>query len=231
VPEMSSTRVRLLVLETEEFYRSLYQLIPLGEQIELVGVSDNCDFSQLKHSIIARSPEVLLIGMGKLEDNIISLISQFRSEYPGLGIVLLLASYTPQHIEALRKLAGSSIGGFAVFLRQSLKKIDQLSGIVLSSSYGQFILDPTLAGYLFSEKPECPFLNQLTNREREILGLLAKGYSNMAIAEELFIDIKTVEHHLNSIYSKLRAESDCDRRHLRVAATRVYLEEVGALYS
>ena len=80
---------------------------------------------------------------------------------------------------------------------------------------------------MFAGKPENPFLKQLTARELEVLSLLSQGYTNSAIAEALYIDIKTVEHHLNSMYSKLKADSEFNGRHLRVSAMRLYLETMG----
>ena len=65
----------------------------------------------------------------------------------------------------------------------------------------------------------------------EVLNLLSQGYTNSAIAGTLFIDIKTVEHHLNSIYSKLKADPDYGNKHLRVSAARLYLETMGDLTS
>jgi len=71
-----------------------------------------------------------------------------------------------------------------------------------------------------------PFLKQLTTRELEILSLLSQGYTNSSIADTLFIDIKTVEHHLNSMYSKLKSDPDYNTKHLRVSAARLYLEKM-----
>ena len=98
---------------------------------------------------------------------------------------------------------------------------------ILAVSQGQVILDPPLATFMFAGKPECPFLKQLTARELEILGLLSQGYTNSTIAEALYIDIKTVEHHLNSMYSKLKADPEFNAKHLRVSAARLYLETMG----
>ena len=86
-----------------------------------------------------------------------------------------------------------------------------------------------LSTFLFAGKPECPVLKQLTARELEILSLLAKGYTNGAIAESLYIDIKTVEHHINSMYSKLKSTADFNYKHSRVSAARLYLEATGEL--
>jgi len=91
------------------------------------------------------------------------------------------------------------------------------------------ILDPTLSTLLFTGKAEYPVLKQLTARELEILSLLAKGHTNGAIAESLYIDVKTVEHHINSMYSKLKTTIDFNSKHSRVSAARLYLEATGEL--
>jgi len=147
-----------------------------------------------------------------------------------MGIVILIVCYSSQDIELLRRLALCGESGMALFLKQSLDKIEQLCRTVLAVSQGQVILDPPLATFMFAGKPECPFLKQLTTRELEILSLLSQGYTNSSIAETLFIDIKTVEHHLNSMYSKLKADPDYNAKHLRVSAARLYLEKMGTLY-
>jgi DNA-binding NarL/FixJ family response regulator len=118
----------------------------------------------------------------------------------------------------------------ALFLKQSLDKVDQLCQTIQAVYDGQVILDPPLATFMFAGKPECPFLKQLTTRELEILSLLSQGYTNSAIADTLFIDIKTVEHHLNSMYSKLKSDPDYNTKHLRVSVARLYLETMGDLY-
>jgi len=135
--------------------------------------------------------------------------------------------YSSHDIELLRRLALNGKGGMALFLKQSLDKIDQLCQTVAAVSQGQVILDPPLATIMFAGKPECPFLKQLTTRELEILNLLSQGYTNAAIAGALYIDIKTVEHHLNSMYSKLKSDPDYNTKHLRVSAARLYLETMG----
>jgi DNA-binding NarL/FixJ family response regulator len=119
-------------------------------------------------------------------------------------------------------------GGMALFLKQSLDRIDQLLSIILAVSQGQVVLDATLTTPMFAGKPENPFLKQLTARELEILTLLSQGYTNSAIAATLFIDVKTVEHHLNSMYSKLKTDSDFNGKHLRVSAASIYLETIGS---
>jgi len=226
---MTETRTKttkIFAVEEEEIYRYTYELLPSRGPVELLGVSANFDLSVVSDIVARHKPEVLLLGTGKLNGNLIEELRQFRSRCPEVGIVLLFSQYAGTDTEALRGLAAEGEGGVAVFLKQSLREIDQILGIILAVTRGHIVLDPTLANFMFGMTPKHPFLEQLTNRELEILNLLARGYTNLAIAGALYIDVKTVEHHLNSLYGKLKADNDVNDRHMRVTAARLYLQEV-----
>jgi DNA-binding NarL/FixJ family response regulator len=229
--QMKSEAVSLYVVEEQEIYREIYShILPTRTNIDLLRVSVNGETGNMTRAVSELSPDVLLLSVKKLDVNIIEELEQIRNNYPQMGIVILLLFYSSQDIELLRRLALSGESGMALFLKQSLDNIDQLCRTILAVSQGQVILDPPLATFMFAGKPECPFLKQLTTRELEILSLLSQGYTNSAIAETLYIDIKTVEHHLNSMYSKLKADPDYNTKHLRVSAARLYLETMGDLY-
>ena len=229
--QVKSEIVRLYVIEEQEIYREVYKcILPTHANVELLQVSASGETGTLTRSVAELRPNVLLLSVKKLDINIIEELEQIRNNYPKMGIVILLVFYSSQDIDLLRRLALSGEGGMALFLKQSLDKIDQLYRTIMAVGQGQVILDPPLATFMFAGKPECPFLKQLTTRELEILSLLAQGYTNSSIAETLFIDIKTVEHHLNSMYSKLKADTGYNDKHLRVSAARLYLETMGDLY-
>jgi len=220
--------VKLYVVEEQEIYREVYKSVLTSRApIELLHVSSNRDIGNLAHSVSALGAEVLVLSTKKLDIKIVEELEQIRRDYPKIGVVLLLMFYSAQDIELLRRLAMIGEGGMALFLKQSLDQVEQLYRTILAVSQGQVILDPPLAAVMFAGKPECPFLRQLTARELEILSLLAQGYTNAAIASSLYIDIKTVEHHLNSLYSKLKTDPGYNNKHLRVSAARLYLETVG----
>jgi len=225
-----SQTIRLFVVEEQEIYRELYKsILPSMAAVELLEVSSSEDLAKIDHFVASNTPDVLILSTKKLETNIIDSLEKIRVAYPQIGIVLLLVFYTAQDVDLLRKLALAGKGGMALFLKQSLDMTDQLMGIIMSVNRGQVILDPLLTSFLLMEKTESPFLSQLTARESEILGLLSMGYTNSSIANALFIDVKTVEHHINSMYSKLKAGSDFIDKHPRVSAARLYLEAVGEL--
>jgi DNA-binding NarL/FixJ family response regulator len=223
--------VSLFVIEEQEIYREMYNLIlPKHASIEVVRVSGSGDKGSMMRAVTELTPNVMLLSVKKLDKEMIDELEKIRNSNPRMGIVILIVFYSSQDIELLRRLALCGESGMALFLKQSLDKAEQLSRTVIAVSQGQVILDPPLATFMFAGKPECPFLKQLTTRELEILSLLSQGFTNSAIADTLFIDIKTVEHHLNSMYSKLKADPDYNTKHLRVSAARLYLETMGTLY-
>jgi len=230
---MSNTKantIRLFVVEEQEIYRELFRSIfPSMTTVELIDVSPNGEKDSINNIVSSLSPDVLVLSTKKLDGNMIDELEEIRVSYPHVGIVLLLVFYTAQDVDSLRRLALAGKGGMALFLKQSLDLTEQLFGIIMSVNRGQVILDPLLTSFLLMEKNESPFLNQLTAREVEIMGLLSKGYTNSAIADSLYIDVKTVEHHINSMYSKLKTATDFNQKHPRVSAARMYLEATGEL--
>jgi DNA-binding NarL/FixJ family response regulator len=229
--QAKSDTIRLYVVEEQEIYREMYQcLLPARGNIEILRITANGDRGAMARGISEVNPNVLLLSVRKLDINIIEELERIRTANPKMGIVILIVFYSSQDIELLRRLALCGESGMALFLKQSLDKVEHLCRTITAVSQGQVILDPPLATFMFAGKPECPFLKQLTTRELEILSLLSQGYTNSAIADTLFIDIKTVEHHLNSMYSKLKTDPDYNSKHLRVSAARLYLESMGTIY-
>jgi len=229
--EIQAETIKLYIIEEQEIYREIYRyILPSRASIELLEVSGNEESLMLNQRVSVLYPDVLLMSTKKLDEGIVEELEKIRVDYPKIGIVLLLVHHCPQDIELLRRLALKGDGGIALFLKHSLDQIDQLCRTIIAVNQGQVILDPQLATFMFAGKPECPFLKQLTSRELEILSLLAQGLTNAAIANALYIDIKTVEHHLNSMYSKLKADSEFSGKHLRVSAAKLYIETMNEPY-
>ena len=229
--QVKSDTISLYIVEEQEIYREMYQhVLPARGNIEILRISSSNDKGLMARAVTEANPNVLLLSVRKLDLSIIEELERIRSANPKMGIVILIVFYSSQDIELLRRLALCGESGMALFLKQSLDKVEQLCRTIVAVSQGQVILDPPLATFMFAGKPECPFLKQLTTRELEILSLLSQGYTNSSIADTLFIDIKTVEHHLNSMYSKLKTDPDYNTKHQRVSAARLYLESMGSLF-
>lgn len=84
------------------------------------------------------------------------------------------------------------------------------------------MVDPTIVSRLFSRRREADPLEQLSDRERQVLGLVAEGLSNIATAQRLFITERTVEAHVKQIFQKLRIDQ-APETNRRVVAVLAYL--------
>ncbi|MFA5316023.1 MAG: response regulator transcription factor [Dehalococcoidales bacterium] len=233
-------KVRVYVIEEQTIYQEVYRIVfspdiigflPAGISypIELLGISSDFELEAINRAIINDEPDVMLLSTRKITPDMVITLENIRRNHPGIGIALLLMYYSPEDIELLRRVVQQGEGGMALFLKQSVDLSEQMCSIIIAVRQGQVILDPALSTLLFTGKPECPVLKQLTARELEILSLLSKGHTNGAIAQSLYIDIKTVEHHINSMYSKLKTTLDFNSKHSRVSAARLYLEATGEL--
>jgi len=228
--QTNSKVINLCIIEELEIYREFYKsLFNDNSHIKIMDTIHDHDYTALRMAIVTHHPDAILFGIKSLEQCIVKELEDIRKRLPGMGILLLIMNYNTDSIQYLKKLAASGESGIGVFFRYSLQRVDQLYKMLASVSEGQIIIDPALSGVIFSEKKIPAILNKLTQRELEILGLIAKGYTNSAIGEALYIDIKTVQHHITNIYGKILAETDMKKKHLRVSASRMYMENMGNL--
>ena len=222
--------ITVYCVEEIEIYREIYRnIFPAGGAIELIGMGNNRDLPALFKSLRTLTPDVLLMGMKRLDAAIIAELESLREQFIEMGVILLLTVYDMESLKMLRQQMSGNMAGMAVFMKQSLEKVYQLTGIIESVSERHVILDPALTNLLLADKQGKRLLNKFTQRETELLGLIARGYTNSAIAEALCIDMRTVQRHINNMYSKLRSDIDSENMNLRVSAARLYLETTGEL--
>jgi DNA-binding NarL/FixJ family response regulator len=142
-----------------------------------------------------------------------------RAERPGLPVLVL-----SQYVEQLyaRELLGSGDGAIGYLLKDRVSDVAQFIDAVRRVADGGTVLDPEVVATLLAKRDQDEPMGRLTAREREVLGLMAEGRSNAAIAGRLFITEKAVSKHSNAIFTKLDlAVSDDDNR--RVLAVLAYL--------
>jgi DNA-binding NarL/FixJ family response regulator len=222
--------LKIYAAEEQEFYRQIYQSSFESEcTFKFLGVSSNNDEQALLKVLSSENPDVLVMGTRRINDQILHELEMVCSKRSRTGIVVLITAVEDDDAKLLRKLVQKCRSGIAIYLKQSLDNPKQLHDIIRSVSRGQVVLDPSVANTILMEKAEYPFMKELTGRELEILNLLAQGYTNQGIAQDLCIDIKTVAHHLNNIYSKLKLDNELDQKHPRVSVARIYLETTGEL--
>ena len=168
--QAKSETIRLYIVEEQEIFRELYRYaLPNQANMEILRISAGGEREAMARAVAELKPDILLLSVRKLDSSIIEELEHIKTSNPGMGIVILIVFYSSQDIELLRRLALCGESGMALFLKQSLDKVDQLCRTIAAVSQGQVILDPPLATFMFAGKPECPFLKQLTTRELEIL--------------------------------------------------------------
>jgi DNA-binding NarL/FixJ family response regulator len=144
---------------------------------------------------------------------------ELRQRQPGLGILLLSQSLESRYVT---DLARRHARGFGYLLKDRVTDVKVLLDALDSIAAGGTVLDPEVVSHLMGRNELVEQLGRLSEREREVLELMAQGLSNRAIAERLVIDVKTVETHIARILTKLDLHQTPDE-HRRVLAVLAWL--------
>jgi DNA-binding NarL/FixJ family response regulator len=142
---------------------------------------------------------------------------ELREIHPTLPVVLL-----SQHVETTQSTELVSTGSFGYLLKDRILDLDDFLDAVRRVGAGGSALDPEVVASLLAPLRPEPAFAQLTEREREVLALLAEGRSNAAAARRLHTTARTVETHVRHIFVKLGLY-DSDDDHRRVLAVLAYL--------
>ncbi len=145
---------------------------------------------------------------------------QLRKDWPALGILLLSQAVESRY--AL-DLARSHPTHFGYLLKDRVVNIGTLIDALERIAQGGTVLDPGIVAHFLGRQPAQNRLADLTERERQVLALMAEGRSNRAIGRELFVTEKTVETHIASVFAKLELLPEPDD-HRRVLAVRAWME-------
>lgn len=205
-------------------------LAALLSEHEAVGeVVEAGDLAELVEAVERERPDVVLadIRMPPTHtDEGIRAAERFRRTHPGLGVLVL--SQHADAEDALELVAGGS-SGRGYLLKERVTDVEQLLAALDAVRRGESVIDPHVVDALmrhrlrFEQGP----VARLTPREREVLGLIATGASNSAIAMRLTVTSRAVEKHINSIFTKLDLPAG-ESTHRRVAAVLLYLGDSGA---
>lgn len=143
-----------------------------------------------------------------------------RLKQPDVGILLLSQSLEGRF--AL-ELARTHPTGFGYLLKDRLVDVQTLLDALERVASGGSVLDPEVVAHFLGRQAHRDHLTTLTDREREVLSLMAEGRSNQAIGRELHVQTKTVETHVASIFAKLTLLPQPDD-HRRVLAVRMWMQ-------
>ncbi|HVU91404.1 MAG TPA: response regulator transcription factor [Jatrophihabitans sp.] len=192
-----------------------------ANDFEVVEAVDNGP--SLLRALTGHKPDVAVVDVRlppTFTDEGLKAAIEARRQVPGLPVLVL-----SQYVEQLyaRELLADRSGGVGYLLKDRVFNVEQFVDAVRQVAAGGTAMDPEVVAQLLTKRSafDDP-LTTLTPREREVLGLMAEGRSNAAIAARLFVTEKAVSKHTNSIFLRLGLpQSEDDNR--RVLAVLAYL--------
>jgi len=189
---------------------------------EVVGQAGNADELMLKVRSYDPNVAVVDIRMPPTHtDEGLRAAQEIREKHPGVGVLVL-----SQYVEAAyaMELLRESAEGVGYLLKDRVSDVKEFADAVRRVGDGGSALDPTIVSQLVGRRRSDDPIDQLTPREREVLGLMAEGRSNSGIAERLVVTERAVEKHVTSIFGKLRLPA-ASEDHRRVLAVLAYLHQ------
>ena len=216
-----ATTTTVLIADDSVLFREGVARVLQDRGFTVTGQADDAD--ELLEAVDRAAPDVVVTDIRMPPTNTsegLVAAQRIRAEHPEVAVLVLSQYVETQHALRLLRDTPEKVG---YLLKDRVSDIDEFADAVRRIVRGGSVIDPEVVAQLLGRRSADHTLDELTNREREILSLMAEGRSNQAICERLFLSPKTVETHVGSIFSKLgllQARDD----HRRVLAVLAYLK-------
>jgi DNA-binding NarL/FixJ family response regulator len=212
--------VRLVIADDEALLREGLGRVLEDSGFDVVGRCGDAD--ALLRMVDAQRPDVAIVDIrmppGHGDDGLVA-AQEIRRRHPEIG-VLVLSHFLDSRYAA--RLLEEVPAGAGYLLKDRVSEVAVVADALRRIADGDCVIDPTIVSRLVARKRARGPLDVLTDREREVLALLAEGRSNGAIGEQLFLSRKTVDAHVSQIFAKLRLEESPEQNR-RVLAVLTYL--------
>lgn len=217
--ELSENRkLKVVIVEDEPLFRELLRgALEHEGDVEIIAAFEDAETAGERVPELA--PDVVILDIElKGEMSGIELGIELRRTLPNLGIVLL-SHHRVRNIYGL--IPPGQEGGWSYLLKDTVQNVDMLRRTLHGAADGMLVLDPELVLNARAE-PESD-LARLTPRQLQTLQLMAKGYTNEAIARHLSVSVKSVENHANQVYRELGIDRSDRSVQPRVQAVVKYI--------
>ncbi len=214
--------LRLVVAEDAVLFREgLLRLLTEAGHTVVAAVGDA---DALIDAIDAQRPDIAIVDVRMPPDHTddgVRAALELRRRDPTLPILLL-----SQHIEIRHAADLAGTAAFGYLLKDRVLDVDEFLDALVRVASGGSALDPAVVATLVAPRLRAgnPVLEQLTDRERDVLALVAEGLTNSAVARRLVVSERTVEAHMRAVFLKLQI-ADTGDEHRRVRAVITYLAQ------
>lgn len=212
--------MRVVVAEDVMLTREGITRLLTGAGVDVVGEAG--DAASLLRAVRMTQPDAAVVDIRMppthTDEGLVA-AQQIRAEHPDIGVLILSQYVEPHYAMRLIEEHPERVG---YLLKERVFDVANLIDALRRLADGETVVDPTIVARLFARKRRADPLHKLTEREREVLALLAEGLSNRAIATRLFVTERTIEAHVKQIFLKLGLNTDPDS-HRRVLAVLAYL--------
>jgi DNA-binding NarL/FixJ family response regulator len=212
--------MRVVIADDEVLLREgLARLLTeVGVQVEALAG----DQSSLKRAVALDAPDVAIVDIKMppthTDEGLVA-AAEIRRQHPEVGVLLLSHYLDSRYAVDLLEQHSAGVG---YLLKERVSNIHVLVDALQRVADGESVVDPTIVSRLMTRQRRSGRLNKLSDREREVLALMAEGMSNARIAESLTLSGKTVERHVGHIFDKLGLAESPDQ-HRRVLAVLAWL--------
>jgi len=199
-------------------------LLSASGEVELVSMAST--YEELMTAVDRERPDAVLTDIRMPPTNTtegIDAARTIRADHPEIGVVVL-SQYAEE--EYAYDLLKDGAAGLGYLLKERVADLEELVRALNEVARGGSVLDPKVVEALVARKDRVAHspLAQLTEREREVLGQMAQGKNNAAIAKSLFLTERAVEKHINSLFHKLSLTEETEV-HRRVMAVLAFLRD------
>jgi DNA-binding NarL/FixJ family response regulator len=212
--------VRVVVADDVMLTREGIVRLLRDAEIEVVAEAEDAE-ALLRHVRNAR-PDIAIVDIRMppthTDEGLVA-AQQIRAQYPQVGVLVLSQYVEPSYAMRLLEEHPERTG---YLLKERVFDVALLVDALRRIADSETVIDPTIVSRLVGRRRRTDPLAELSNREREVLGLVAEGLSNKAIAARLFVTERTVEAHVKQIFLKLGLNMNPES-HRRVLAVLTYL--------
>jgi DNA-binding NarL/FixJ family response regulator len=212
--------VRVVVADDSMLTREGIVRLLRDAGIEVVAEAEDAD-ALLRHVGSAR-PDVAIVDIRMppthTDEGLVA-VRAIRADHPEVGALLLSQYVEPSYAMRLLEEQPERVG---YLLKDRVQDIAVVVDALRRIADGETVIDSTIVSRLLGRRRRADPVERLTEREREVLGLIAEGMSNKAIAARLFVTERTVEAHVTQIFQKLELPESADQ-HRRVLAVLAFL--------